>query len=77
MPIHKADRGANGIVQLLMSRKHAPVGFVCQSGLLYIKLFILTSRFRKWLLRIFSKSFEGQGHSSKVNAIKMDRPYIY
>ena len=31
----------------------------------------------KMVVAIFSKSFEGQGQRSKVNAIEMDRTYIY
>ena len=40
----------------------------CKSKLLYIKLFILTSRFQKCLLRFF-QCFEGKGQRSKVSAI--------
>ena len=57
------------LVQLLMSSR----GFSLLIRALYTKMFILTSRFRKWLLRFFSKSLKVnvKCQRSNVNSIKL------
>ena len=53
--VHDVKSCFDYIVQLLMSSR----SFSLLIRVLYTKVFILSSR--KWSLRIFSKSFEGQG----------------